>query len=145
MYISTPPSPEGENFQKKIYYPAGDRTSDPLNQRQTCYHLSQRALYSVHWCYIGETCHSLSDHMNGHHFTPHYRTQSCQLPFTHNPTRSLSKNADLLSSLYTFKYGFQYNISQEKLSKIGHSFSIWKKVWLNLTTIRYKMEDKQIA
>ena len=24
----------------KIYYPAGDRTPDLLNQRQTCYHLS---------------------------------------------------------------------------------------------------------
>ena len=37
MYISTPPIPEVENFQTKIYYPAGDRTPDPLNQRQTCY------------------------------------------------------------------------------------------------------------
>ena len=43
MYFSTPPSPKVENFQMKIYYPAGDRTPDPLNQRQTCYHLSQRA------------------------------------------------------------------------------------------------------
>ena len=42
MYISTPPSPEVENFQMKIQYPAGDRTPDLLNQRQTCYHLSQR-------------------------------------------------------------------------------------------------------
>ena len=42
MYISTPPSHEVENFQMKIYYPAGDRTPDLLNQRQTCYHLSQR-------------------------------------------------------------------------------------------------------
>ena len=42
MYISTPPCPEVENFQIKIYYPAGDRTSVPLNQRQTCYHLSLR-------------------------------------------------------------------------------------------------------
>ena len=39
-YISTLPSPEVENFQMKIYYPAGNRTPDPLNQRQTCYHLS---------------------------------------------------------------------------------------------------------
>ena len=30
-----------ENFQIKIYYPAGDRTPDLLNERQTCYHLSQ--------------------------------------------------------------------------------------------------------
>ena len=37
-----PPSPEVENFQIKIYYPAGDRTPDLLNQRQTCYLLSQR-------------------------------------------------------------------------------------------------------
>ena len=36
-----PPSPEVENFQMKIYYPAGDRTTYPLNQRWTCYHLSQ--------------------------------------------------------------------------------------------------------
>ena len=42
LYISTPPSPEVENFHIEIYYPAGDRTSDLLNQRQTCYHLSQR-------------------------------------------------------------------------------------------------------
>ena len=35
-----PPSPEVENFKIKIYYPAGDRTPDLLNQR--CYHLSQR-------------------------------------------------------------------------------------------------------
>ena len=42
VYISTPPSPEIENFQMKIYYLAGDRTPDLLNQMQTCYHLSQR-------------------------------------------------------------------------------------------------------
>ena len=42
MYISIPPSPEVENFQMKIYYPAGDWTPDLLNQRQTCYHLSHR-------------------------------------------------------------------------------------------------------
>ena len=42
LYISTPPSPEVGNFEMKIYYPAGDRTPDLLNQRQTCYHLSQR-------------------------------------------------------------------------------------------------------
>ena len=41
VYISTPPSSEVENFQVKIYYPAADRTPDLLNQRQTCYHLSQ--------------------------------------------------------------------------------------------------------
>ena len=29
---------------------------------------------------------------------PQYRTQTCHLPFTHNPTRSLSKNAGLLVS-----------------------------------------------
>ena len=38
---STPPSPEVENFQIKIYCPARDRTLDPMNQRQTYYHLSQ--------------------------------------------------------------------------------------------------------
>ena len=41
MYISTPPSPEIENFQMKFHYPARDRTPDLLNQRQTCYHLNQ--------------------------------------------------------------------------------------------------------
>ena len=41
VYISTPPSSEVQDFQIKIYYPAGDRTLDQLNQRQTCYHLSQ--------------------------------------------------------------------------------------------------------
>ena len=41
---TSPPllAPEIENFQMKIDYPARDRTPDPLNQRQTCYHLSQR-------------------------------------------------------------------------------------------------------
>ena len=39
MYISTPPSPE---VQIKIYYSAGDRTLDLLNQGRTCYQLSQR-------------------------------------------------------------------------------------------------------
>ena len=39
---SPPPNPEIENFQMKIHDLAGDRTPDPLNQRQTCYHLSQR-------------------------------------------------------------------------------------------------------
>ena len=42
VYVSTPPRPEVENFQIELYYPAGDRTPNLLNQRQTCYHLSQR-------------------------------------------------------------------------------------------------------
>ena len=42
MYISTSPSPEVENFQIKIYNPTGHRIPDLLNQRQTCYYLSQR-------------------------------------------------------------------------------------------------------
>ena len=41
VYVSTPPSPEVDNFQMKIHYPAGDRTPDLLSQRQACYHLSQ--------------------------------------------------------------------------------------------------------
>ena len=40
--------------------------------------------------YIGETHCSLCDCMNGHHFTTTVRNHICQLPFTHNPTRSLS-------------------------------------------------------
>ena len=40
-------SPEVENFQIKIYYPAGDRTPDLLNQRQTCYHQSQRCELTI--------------------------------------------------------------------------------------------------
>ena len=47
VYISTPPSSEVENFHMKIYYPAGDRTPDLLNQRQTSYHLSQRGELNV--------------------------------------------------------------------------------------------------
>ena len=42
VYIFTPPSPEVENCQMKIYYTAEDRTPDLRNQRQTGYHLSQR-------------------------------------------------------------------------------------------------------
>ena len=37
VYISTPPSPEVEHFQMKIYYPTGDRTPDLLNQWQTLF------------------------------------------------------------------------------------------------------------
>ena len=51
MYISTPPNPEVENFQIKIYYPAGDWTPDPLNQGQLCYHLSQRGSTYVEKAY----------------------------------------------------------------------------------------------
>ena len=47
VYISTPASPEDENFEMKIYYPAGDRAPDLLNQRQTCYHLSQRGEHII--------------------------------------------------------------------------------------------------
>ena len=47
VYISIHNSTYVENFQMKIYYPAGDRTPDLLNQRQTCYHLSQRGELSI--------------------------------------------------------------------------------------------------
>ena len=40
--LTSPPSSEVENFQMKNYYLAGNLTPDLLNQRQTCYHLSQR-------------------------------------------------------------------------------------------------------
>ena len=39
------PSPEVENFQIKIYNPAGDRTPDLLDQKQTCYHLNLRGVW----------------------------------------------------------------------------------------------------
>ena len=39
---STPPRPKIENIQMKIYHLAGDQTPDLLDQRQTCYHLSQQ-------------------------------------------------------------------------------------------------------
>ena len=57
LYISTPPSPEVEYFQMKIYYPVGDLTTDLLNQRQTCYHQSQRgellkSLFIIGGCLI---------------------------------------------------------------------------------------------
>ena len=47
VYISSPPSPEVENFQKKIYYLARDKTLDPLIQRQTCYYLSQCSVHNL--------------------------------------------------------------------------------------------------
>ena len=47
VYISTPPSLEVENFQMKIYYHAGDRTPDLLNQKHTFYHLSQRGEHCI--------------------------------------------------------------------------------------------------
>ena len=50
VYISIPPSPEVEKFQLKIYYPAGDRTPDLLNQKQTCYHLSQHGEPTRYYC-----------------------------------------------------------------------------------------------
>ena len=34
-------------IQIKFYYPAGDRTTDLLNQRQICYHLSQRGEQNI--------------------------------------------------------------------------------------------------
>ena len=46
-----PSSPEVENFQMKIYYPAGDRNPDQLNRRHTCYHLSQRGERSLYLMY----------------------------------------------------------------------------------------------
>ena len=43
---TSPPllAPKVENFQIKIYYPAGDRTPVLLNQRQTCSYLSQSGI-----------------------------------------------------------------------------------------------------
>ena len=41
----------------KIYYPAGDRTPDLLNQRQTCYHLRQCGEHCCTWVYILKFCH----------------------------------------------------------------------------------------
>ena len=39
----------------KIYYPTGDRTLDLLNQRQTCYHLSQYGELCTSEC--ADECH----------------------------------------------------------------------------------------
>ena len=50
---------EVDNFQMKIYYPAGDRTPDLLNQRQTCYHLSQRGELSQKNVITDKTTNSL--------------------------------------------------------------------------------------
>ena len=44
LYISTPLSSFVENLDMEFFCLAGDRTPDPLNQKQTCYHLSQRGL-----------------------------------------------------------------------------------------------------
>ena len=54
VYIFTPPSPQVENFEMKIYYPAGDRTPDLLNQKQTCYHLSQCGERKYNLIYFSE-------------------------------------------------------------------------------------------
>ena len=40
VYICTPPSPEVENFQMKIYYPARDRTPRPAEPEQGGYCLA---------------------------------------------------------------------------------------------------------
>ena len=50
VYISTPPSPEVENFQIKIFVLIGCRTPDLLNQRQACYCLSQCDGHMLHVC-----------------------------------------------------------------------------------------------
>ena len=47
MYISTPPSPEVENFEIIIYYPAGDWTPDLLNFDQT--NLQHVSVWTNHW------------------------------------------------------------------------------------------------
>ena len=53
--------------------------------------------------YIGETCCSLSDYMNGHRFTTTVVNPDLELPSTHNPTRSLSKNAGLSVSYTSYQ------------------------------------------
>ena len=47
---TTPPllAPKLKIFKKR-YYPAGDRTLDLVNQRQTCYHLSQRGEHALRY------------------------------------------------------------------------------------------------
>ena len=61
VYVSTSPSPEVENFQIKIFCPAGDRTPDLLSQRQTCYHLSPRGEI---WCdSVDSSKNSLPNHV----------------------------------------------------------------------------------
>ena len=52
MYIPTPRSPEVENFQMKIHFPARDRILDLLIQRQTCCHLSQRGIIIIIMIFI---------------------------------------------------------------------------------------------
>ena len=48
--------------------------------------------------YIGETCRSFLTVWMDTASPPQFRTQTCQLPFTPNPTRTLSRNAGLLVS-----------------------------------------------
>ena len=82
-----------------IHHPANSCTNltYPITTHADC--KSKNLIYQLgcecNAFYIGETHHSLSDHMNGHRFTTIYQTQTYQLLSTHNPTRSLSKNASL--------------------------------------------------
>ena len=50
----------------KIYYPAGNRTPGLLNQRQTCYHLSQRELKESIRREIDSTSEDELMHVNSH-------------------------------------------------------------------------------
>ena len=74
--------------------------------------------------YIGETRHSLSDCMNGHHFTTTVSNPDLPVAITPNPTRSLSRNAGLLVS-YTNSQtppltAFASNLKQHINSSSNH-------------------------
>ena len=59
---------------------------------------------------------------------PQYWTQTCQLPFTHNPTRFLSKNAGLLVSYTNYQTPplttFAANLKQHTNSSFNHVTSL---------------------
>ena len=52
--------------------------------------------------HIGETCHSLSDHNNGHRFTTKVLNPNLPVPSTLNPTRSVFRIAGLLVLYVSF-------------------------------------------
>ena len=111
MYNSTPPSPEVENFQMKIYYPTGDRTPDLLNQRQACYHLNQRGELNIRMLWDGnrikprtkavaafrlETGHDcLAKHLHWFNILSSDNCMLCRLPDTVMDSHHLTQCAAL--------------------------------------------------
>ena len=87
-----------------IHHPANSFTSSCTNLNYPITTLgdckSMNLIYQLQFTvcnafYIGESCHSLSDRMNGYHFTTTVSNPDLSVS---NPTKSLSRNAGLLVS-----------------------------------------------